>query len=72
VQAYQSLRLHDYGRIDFRLSKDDKVYVIEVNPNPYLLSTAELALSAKEAGIGYAELIERIVDAALARYGAST
>ncbi len=71
VQAYQALRLHDYGRIDFRLSKDDKVYVIEVNPNPYLLSTAELALSAKEAGISYADLIERIVDAALARYGAS-
>lgn len=70
VQAYQALRLRDYGRIDFRLAKDGKVYVIEVNPNPYLLSTAELALSAKEAGKSYPELIEAVVGAALARYGA--
>jgi D-alanine-D-alanine ligase len=71
VLAYQALRLQDYGRIDFRLGKDGTAYVIEVNPNPYLLSTAELALSAKEAGKSYAEVIESIVGAALARYGAS-
>lgn len=70
IQAYQALRLHDYGRIDFRLGKDGEVYVIEVNPNPYLLSTAELALSAKEAGKSYAEVIEGIITSALARYGA--
>ena len=40
-----------------------------VNPNPCLLSTAELALSAKEAGKAYAEVIEGITSA-LSRYGA--
>jgi D-alanine-D-alanine ligase len=70
IQAFQALRLHDYGRIDFRLGKNGKVYVIEVNPNPYLLSTAELALSAKEAGKSYPDVIEGIVQSALSRYGA--
>ncbi|MEO8505463.1 MAG: ATP-grasp domain-containing protein [Acidobacteriota bacterium] len=69
VQAYQALRLYDYGRIDFRLAKDGTMYVIEVNPNPYLLQTAELALSAKEGGKSYNDLIEGIVQSALQRYG---
>ena len=45
------------------------MYVIEVNPNPYLLQTAELALSAKEGGKSYNDLIEGIVQSALQRYG---
>ena len=34
VQAFQSLELHDYGRIDFRVATDGTVHVLEVNPNP--------------------------------------
>ena len=72
VQAYQALKLCDYGRIDFRLAKDGTVHVIEVNPNPYLLKTAELALAADKAGRGYTQLIDGIVNAALGRYGVSS
>jgi len=68
-QAYQALQLRDYGRIDFRLAQDGTLHVLEVNPNPYLLPTAELAMAAKHAGREYTELIGGIVDAALVRYG---
>jgi len=68
IQAYQALQLRDYGRIDFRLATDGTLHVLEVNPNPYLLPTAEFAMAAKESGRSYNDLIGEIVDLALARY----
>jgi D-alanine-D-alanine ligase len=68
VQAFQTLQLRDYGRIDFRLAKDGTIHVLEVNPNPYLLPSAEFAMAAKKAGRSYSDLIGEIVDLALARY----
>jgi D-alanine-D-alanine ligase len=68
VQSFQALQLRDYGRIDFRLAADGTLHVLEVNPNPYLLPSAEFALAAKKAGRPFPQLIERIVEVALARY----
>ena len=70
LAAYQAVELRDYGRIDMRLDKNDTIYVLEVNPNPWLHSKAEVALAAKESGRSYPALIEEIVNLALARYGA--
>ncbi len=71
VQAFQALQLRDYGRIDFRLAKDGTIHVLEVNPNPYLLPTAEFAMAAKKSGRSYADTIGKIVDLAMARYSTS-
>ena len=68
IAAYQALELRDYGRIDMRLDKQGKIYVLEVNPNPWLHSKAEVALAAKESGKSYPALIDEIVNLALARY----
>lgn len=68
VAAYQALELRDYGRVDMRLQPDGRVAVIEVNPNPWLSSRAELAQAARKSGRTYTQLIEEIVDLAMARY----
>ena len=68
VQAYSALQLRDYGRIDFRLAADETLHVLEVNPNPYLLSSAEFAMAAKKSGRSYADLIGEIAEKAMARY----
>ena len=68
VQAFQALQLRDYGRIDFRLATDGTLHVLEVNPNPYLLPSAEFAMAAKKSGRSYSQLIERIAEVAMARY----
>ena len=67
VAAYQALELRDYGRVDMRLQADGNVHVIEVNPNPWLSSRAEFAMAARKSGRTYNQLVEEIVDLALAR-----
>jgi len=68
VQAFQALQLRDYGRIDFRLAQDGTLHVLEVNPNPYLLPSAEFCMAARQAGRSFPQLIDRIVEVAMARY----
>jgi len=68
VQAFTALQLRDYGRIDFRLATDGTIHVLEVNPNPYLLTSAEFAMAAKKSGRSYPALIAEIVDSAMGRY----
>jgi D-alanine-D-alanine ligase len=67
MAAYQALELRDYGRVDMRLQPDGRVHVIEVNPNPWLSSKAEFAMAARKAGRTYPQLVEEIVELAMAR-----
>ncbi len=66
--AFHALRLRDYGRIDVRLTPDQEVYVLEVNPNPYISYGEDMANAADKIGLDYYEFIERIAEEALARY----
>jgi D-alanine-D-alanine ligase len=65
--AFHALWLQDYGRVDVRLAHDDEVYVLEVNPNPFIAAEHELAEAAAKAGLKYNAFIQRIVDEAMAR-----
>jgi len=67
MAAYQALELRDYGRVDMRLQADGRVHVIEVNPNPWLASRAEFPMAARKSGRTYTQLVEEIVELALAR-----
>ena len=68
VAVFQALELRDYARIDMRLRPDGRVAVIEANPNPWLASKAEFAMAARKSGRNYTQLIEELVDLAMARY----
>ncbi len=72
VTAFRALEIRDYGRVDFRLAADGTVFALEVNPNPWLHSTAEFALAARESGRELPDLIEEIVDLAVTRYRGRT
>jgi D-alanine-D-alanine ligase len=65
--AFHALWLQDYGRVDVRLAHDDEVYVLEVNPNPFIAYEHEMANAAEKAGLKYNDFIQRIVDEAVAR-----
>ncbi len=68
VDAYRALRVRDYGRVDIRLTDTGDIYVLEVNASCYLAKDSEFAMAAAAAGLDYKQLIERIVDLALARH----
>ena len=65
--AFHALWLQDYGRVDLRLTHDDEVYVLEVNPNPFVAFEHEMANAAEKTGMDYEAFIQRIVDEALER-----
>ncbi len=63
--AYRILKMRGLCRLDVRLTEKGEVVVIEVNPNPSLARGDDFAASAKEAGIEYEQLIQRILDNAV-------
>jgi len=69
VDAYRALRVRDYGRVDIRLTDTGEIYVLEVNASCYLERSSEFAMAAAAAGMDYPQLIERIIQLALERYG---
>ena len=68
LEAFHALRLRDYARIDLRVTSDEQIFVIEVNPNCYLERESEFARAAAEGGLAYDALIARILELATARY----
>ncbi len=66
-KVYRVLQLRDYGRIDLRLTPDNKIFILEANPNPDIAYGEEVAESAEKAGLSYENLIEKILRLALRR-----
>lgn len=67
LQAYQIMGCRDYARIDFRLAKNNKPYVLEVNPNPDISDDAGFIRSTTTFGYTFNESIGKIVESALKR-----
>ena len=67
-RVYRLLQIRDYGRIDIRLTPENKLVILEANPNPDIAYGEEVAEAAEKAGIPYEKLIDRIIHLALRRY----
>ena len=52
-------------RVDFRLSAENEPYCLEVNTIPGMTELSLVPMSAKAAGLSYAELVERLCREAL-------
>ena len=70
-KAFKVMGCRGYARVDIRLAKDNKLYVLEVNPNPDLTEGAGFMRSAEHAGMTYGQALKRIVKYALSRDGNS-
>lgn len=70
LAAWRALGCRDGGRVDLRADAEGRPQFLEVNPLAGLHPThSDLPILAAAAGIGYADLIGRIMRAALARTG---
>ena len=64
-RVYRILGLSGYARMDFRVTPEGRVYLLEPNPNPDLSRDEDFALSAQAAGLTYEQLIQRILNLGL-------
>lgn len=67
LRAFKHMGCRDYARVDMRLSGNNELYVLEVNPNPDLTEGAGFMRSAEAAGYPYSRALKRIVELALKR-----
>ena len=63
--AYKSIGCSNYARVDFRVNENHESYCLEVNTLPGMTSHSLVPKMAKAAGIGFEELIDRIIKHAL-------
>ena len=64
---FRRFGLQDYGRFDFRCAADGRPRLMECNPNPAWANDGKLAFMAGFASIAYPRMLERVIDAAIAR-----
>jgi D-alanine-D-alanine ligase len=55
--------LRGYARVDFRVDRDSRPWILEINTNPCLSPDAGFAAALQRAGIPFATAIRRILDA---------
>lgn len=72
LRTYQVVECRDFGRVDFRVDKAGDPFVLEINPLPSLSIEDVFNFIAKNRGMTHAQIINRIFEAALARYGMRT
>lgn len=65
LQCWNIFSLRGYARVDFRVDKNNKPWVLEVNTNPCLSPDAGFAAALERADIKYHEAIGLIIDNAL-------
>jgi D-alanine-D-alanine ligase len=66
-RTYEVLGCEGAARVDFRITPRGRPYVLEINTVPGMTETSLLPMAAAQAGIGYDDLVEQILQSALDR-----
>ena len=61
IKIYELLDCRHYARVDFRLSEDNDLYLLEVNTLPGFTDTSLFPMAAKSIGINYKDLLLKII-----------
>ena len=69
LRTYQAVDCRDFGRVDFRVDRQGRPYVLEINPLPSLSIEDVFSFIARSKGQAYPQVINQILDAALVRCG---
>ncbi|HNX34910.1 MAG TPA: GNAT family N-acetyltransferase [Kiritimatiellia bacterium] len=71
LRCWQTFALGGYARVDFRVDAQGKPWILEINSNPCLSPDSGFAAALAQAGIPYADAMERIVRDAFRASGTS-
>jgi D-alanine-D-alanine ligase len=68
IKAFKALGCYDCARVDMRLTDDGQLYLLEINSLPSLGAHASYLEGAKNYGLDFTALVNRLVDVASLRY----
>ena len=64
TECWNAFNLSGYARVDFRVSDEGDIYILEVNANPCISPDAGFTAACNQAGIEYTKMIEVLLQAA--------
>jgi D-alanine-D-alanine ligase len=67
VKAFKLFGCRDYARVDIRIDRNGKIYVLEVNPNPDISPESGMTRAIKVQGMTYEDFIGALLERALQR-----
>ncbi|WP_414663228.1 D-alanine--D-alanine ligase family protein [Horticoccus sp. 23ND18S-11] len=70
--AFAACGCRDYARVDFMLSGQNELYLLEINTLPGMKETSLLPMSARCAGLDFSGLVRELVSPALERFQAAS
>jgi D-alanine-D-alanine ligase len=65
-QVWTLFEMRGYARVDFRVDASGQAWIVDINANPCLAPDAGFVAAATAAGLNFADVIRRIVVAAIA------
>jgi D-alanine-D-alanine ligase len=65
LQCWHAFELTGYVRVDFRVDKQGRPFVLEVNGNPCIAPESGYVAATKRAGLVFTDVIKRIMEDAL-------
>lgn len=68
VEACAALHVEAYGRADFLMDEEGKLYCLEVNTLPGMTPTSLIPQMAAVMGMDYGQLCEKIIEVSLRKY----
>jgi D-alanine-D-alanine ligase len=71
LKAYQALHCEDFSRVDLFLTEDGSIYINEINTIPGFTNSSMFPMMWKERGLGFTELISKLLDLAEERFDRS-
>ncbi|MEI7490338.1 MAG: ATP-grasp domain-containing protein [Bacteroidota bacterium] len=65
IKCWHAFELRGYVRVDFRVDKNKKPYILEINGNPCIAPESGYVAAIKQAGLTFPQVVERIIEDAL-------
>ncbi len=61
LQCWRSFSLRGYARVDFRVDREGRPWILEVNANPCLSPDAGFSAATLRAGLSFPDVLRRII-----------
>jgi len=63
IATWKAFCLSGYARVDFRVDRQNRPWILEVNANPCISPDAGFAAAAAQSGLSYTKMVNRIIHA---------